>query len=188
MNKKLSFFFFILVLSLEALASGDGHGGGHGGHVPTAKDLIAPAFNFIVLFGFLLFKIKKPLKQHFEMKAKKVSEVLDRAQVKSKEAQVLFDLNTKKMKEVDQEVANIQKSAEEDARKFALDCEKEAKDKTEKIKNEAIGRVEAEKRALINQLNKELVDDVILKSKKMITTDSNIKKDLTTKVVKEINQ
>jgi F0F1-type ATP synthase membrane subunit b/b' len=187
MNKKLIFFFFIFVLSFKALASGDAHSA-HGGHVPSAKDLIAPAFNFIVLFGFLLFKIKKPLKQHFEMKAKKVSEILDRAQVKSKEAQVLFDLNTKKMKEVDQEVVNIQKSAEEDERKFALECEKEAKEKTEKIKHEAIGRVEAEKRALINQLNKELVDDVILKSKKMITTDSNIKKDLTSKVVKEINQ
>jgi F0F1-type ATP synthase membrane subunit b/b' len=184
MNKKSFVLLTTLLLSLEALASGDSHGG----HVPSPKDLIAPAFNFIVLFGFLIFKIKKPLKQHFEMKAKKVSEVLDRAQVKSKEAQVLFDLNTKKMKEVDQEVANIQKSAEDDARKFAQECDKEAKDKTEKIKNEAIGRVEAEKRALINQLNKELVDDVILKSKKMITTDSNIKKDLTSKVVKEINQ
>ncbi|MFZ4712897.1 MAG: hypothetical protein ACOYL6_04250 [Bacteriovoracaceae bacterium] len=189
MLRKFKIALFVLVIAISALAEehGGGHGA-HGGHIPSAKDLIAPAFNFIVLFGFLLWKLKAPMQKYFTTKAKKVSEILDRAQVKSKEAQVLFDLNTRKNKDVEQEAANIQKNAEEDAKKFALECDKEAKDKTEKIRSEAIGRVEAEKKALINQLNKELIDEVIMKSKKMITTDANIKKDLTNKVVKEIVQ
>lgn len=186
---KTALIVFFIAATAYANEHGGGHGGGaHGGHAPSPKDLIAPAFNFIVLFGFLLYKIKGPMADFFNTKAKKVSEVLDRAQVKSKEAQVLYDLNNKKVKDVEQEAANIQKTAEEDARRYAIECDKEAKDKTEKIRAEAFGRVEAEKRAMINQLNKELIDEVIMKSKKMIATDTNIKKDLTNKVVKEIVQ
>ena len=180
----LKFAFIFTLLIADVMAAGDAHGGHH----PTMKDLIAPTFNFVILFGFLLYKIKAPMKSFFDTKSKKISEILDRAQVKSKEAQVLFDLNTRKVKEADHDAANILKAAEEDAKKFAQDCDREAKDKTEKLKSEAFNRVEAEKKVMINQLNKELVDEVILKSKKIIATDNKVKTDLTTKAVKEIAQ
>lgn len=176
--KKLAIILALLAFNVYASSEAEHHG--------SPKDLIAPAVNFFLLFGFLIYKIKGPLAKFFDEKSKKISEVLDRAQVKSKEAQVLFDINTKKINDVENEVNSILKNADEDVRKFSRDTEKETHEKTEKLKSEAVLRIEAERKNFLNKLNQELVDDVVSKAKGFINNDITMKKDLTNKMVKEI--
>lgn len=185
------FFFFTLIFStfkVWAETHGGGHAAGAEAHHPGMGSLIAPAFNFVVLFGFILYKSKAPMKKAFEQKAKKISEVLDRAGVKAKEAQVLLDLNNKKLSDVDHEAATIMKNTEEDVKRLALDSERDIKDKTEKMKSEAIARVEAEKKNMISELNKELINDVMKKTKALITSNSAVQKSLNQKMAQEIRQ
>lgn len=180
------FAIILALLAYNVYASSEGGHGAQAEHHGSPMDLIAPAVNFFILFGFLIYKLKGPLAKFFDEKSKKISEVLDRAQVKSKEAQVLFDINTKKMNDVENEVSAISKNAEDDIKKFSKDIEKETQDKTEKLKSEAVQRIEAERKNFLNKLNQELVDDVVLKAKGFINNDLNMKKDLTNKMVKEI--
>lgn len=189
MSSVILFFFTLIFSTFKVWA--ETHGGGHaagGEHHVGPESLIAPAFNFIVLFGFIIYKIKAPMKNAFEQKAKKISEILDRAGVKAKEAQVLLDINNKKLTEVDNEAAAIMKNTEEDAKKLAADSEHDIKEKTEKLKAEAISRVETEKKNMISDLNKELINDVMKKTKGLISSNSVVQKTLNQKMAQEIRQ
>lgn len=184
---KLSYIISLFFFAVSAWANT--HGGEHSEvHHVGPGSLIAPAFNFIVLFGFIIYKIKAPMKKAFEQKSKKVSEILDRAAVKAKEAQVLLDVNTKKLSDVDNEIITIMKNIEDDSRKLAQESERDLKDKTEKLKAEAISRVEAEKKNMISELNRELVNDVMKKTKDLIVSNKTIQNSLNQKMAKEIGQ
>lgn len=180
-------FFFITLVFTTFKVWAEGHGGEAHAHVGPGS-LIAPAFNFIVLFSFIIYKAKIPMKKSFEQKAKRISEILDRAGVKAKEAQVLLDISNKKLSDIDHETAAIMKNTEEDARKMAADSEKDIKEKTEKLKAEAIIRVETEKKNMISDLNKELINDVMKKTKGLITSNSAVQKSLNQKMAQEIRQ
>lgn len=184
MSSAILFLFGLLFSTFKVWA--EGHGEAH--HHAGVSSLIAPAFNFIVLFGFIIYKAKAPMKKAFEQKSKKISEVLDRAGVKAKEAQVLMETNNRKLSEVDNEAALIMKNAEDDVKKLAHESEKEIKDKTEKLKSEAISRVEAEKKGMISDLNKELINDMMKKTKNLITSNAATQKSLNQKMAQEIRQ
>ena len=66
----MSKLIYIAAISLNAnflVAAGSG---GHG----SISDLVFPAINALIFFGFLIFKLKKPTAQMFEDSAKKIKE------------------------------------------------------------------------------------------------------------------
>lgn len=165
-------FIFLNLLIANCFASGDTH------HQATISSLIFPYVNFIVLFGFIGIKLKNPLISFFNQKSKKISEILDRANVKSKEAQVLYDINNKKMSEIIGETNQIVKVAEEDAKKIEIESEHSFKEKQEKLRSEAMNRVEAERAGMISNLNKELINSVIGQTKQKIVNDKDLRTSL----------
>ncbi len=158
------FFCAIATLSVEALAAGNG---GHG----SVSDLLAPLVNVMLLGGFLCWKLKKPLSDYFTKQADEISNTLERASLKSKEAEVMLQAQIKKMTNVENETKEIIKQAQVDVKNFEKIYSREIEEKAGKLKVDATAKIEAERKLLINQLNAKLLDEVIAKAKSSIKSD-----------------
>ena len=72
--------YLIFGLSLiEGAISAEHGAAAHHGHV---SDLLAPLVNVVVLVGFLVWKLKKPLSDMFTKQAEEISNLLERASLK----------------------------------------------------------------------------------------------------------
>src|SRR5665647_1536707 len=101
--------FVIFALGFVATAFANEGGGEHHGSIP---DLIAPAINVGILLGFLGWKIKGPLKGHFVAKSNQVSTTLERASYKSKEAQIMLEVEERKIAGLTNEIKSLNQQAE----------------------------------------------------------------------------
>jgi F-type H+-transporting ATPase subunit b len=118
----------ILILSLTTLSAFAAGNGGHG----SVTDLIAPAINFFILFGFLAFKLKGPAREHFTNKAKNIKETIERASQKSQQAEAKMKEQKDKMNNLDNAKKEILASAENEANDFANRNKKETTERIEK--------------------------------------------------------
>lgn len=173
------FFCAIAALSGEALAAGNG---GHG----SVTDLIAPLVNVLLLGGFLVWKLKKPLSDYFTKQADEISNTLERASLKSKEAEVMLQAQVKKMANVDSEAKEIVKQAQSDVKTFEKSYTREMEEKAGKLKIDATAKIEAERKLLINQLNSQLLDQVIAKAKTSIKSNKAQQSQISNKMLGEM--
>jgi len=144
-------------------------GGASHGHI---TDLIAPAVNFFLLFGFIAFKMKKPLSDMFTKKATDVQELYDEAEEKNKEAQIKLDMYEKKMDQIESEKGEILKAAQRDSMDFEKTSQRETEAVIEKMKKDTDLKIESEKKQMIKTLSMGLIDQVINKAKESIKSDS----------------
>ena len=70
--------FLLATSSLYAGGNGETH----------LSDLMRPAINFLILAGFLVFKLRNPVKEMFDKNALLVKETYDFAEGKNKEAEI----------------------------------------------------------------------------------------------------
>lgn len=175
-----AYFVFALTVAGKALAAGNSHGDHHA----SITDLIAPAVNVAIIVSFLVWKLKGPLTEMFNKKAADVSSTIERANIKSKEAQVMLDAQTKKMGHLDQDVKEIFNSAEKEVQNYEKNLAHETEEKTRKLKSDANLKIEASKKALVEELNAEILDQVIAKTKSTIKTN----KDFQTKASNKLLQ
>jgi len=143
--------------------------GGHG----SVTDLIAPLVNVLLLAGFLIWKLKKPLSDYFTKQADEISNTLERASLKSKEAEVMLQAQMKKMAAVESETKEIVKQAQVDLKNYEKNYTREIEEKAGKLKMDATSKIEAERKLLINNLNSQLLDEVIAKAKSSIKTNKD---------------
>jgi F0F1-type ATP synthase membrane subunit b/b' len=158
------------------------YGAGNGGHGSVA-DLVAPAFNVIVLAGFLVWKLKGPLKDHFNAKSEEVANTLERASLKSKEAQLMLENQQRKMANLENEVKAIHGQSETDVLLFEKNMSKELEDKSHKLKLDANNKIQADKKAMLDELNNQLLDEVITKTKSTIKTNKDYQSKVSTKLL-----
>jgi F0F1-type ATP synthase membrane subunit b/b' len=173
-----AYAFFAIGMASKAWSSG---GEAHHGSV---LDLIAPAFNVAVLVGFLVWKLKKPLHDHFTQMSENISNTLERASLKSKEAHMMLENEKRKQSGLAAEVNNIHQQAESDVSAFEKDLSKETDEKTQKLKIDANLKIQADKKELIDSLNVQLLDQVISKAKQTIKTNKEFQEKASTKLLK----
>jgi F0F1-type ATP synthase membrane subunit b/b' len=173
MNSFLSFTVLFVLISGQALAAGQADGG-HG----SPKDLIAPAVNLFILFSVLIWKLKKPLSIHFTAKSDEVSSTLERASLKSQEAQMMLEMEERKKKNLDGEIKRIWSQVESDIASYEKTTTREVEEKIHKLKIDANSKILADKKDMLDKLNQELLDQVLSKAKYTIKTN----KDYQTKV------
>lgn len=154
-----------LIISSSAFASG-----GEQGHV---SDLFAPFINVIILMSLLIWKLKGPITSFFDNKSNQVSEVLERASVKAKEAEMMMQMQQQKAQGLEAELNKINTEATTSIEKFRHDYALEIEDRVKKIKEDAVQKIEAEKKQMFDQVNSLLLDEVISKSKQLIKSDEN---------------
>jgi F0F1-type ATP synthase membrane subunit b/b' len=164
-----AYAFLALGISKAYAASG-----GHGG---SLLDLIAPSVNVGLLLGFLAWKLKGPLKDYFVKQSKEVGNTLERANLKSKEAKMMLEGEERKMAKA------IHQQAETDVLVFEKNISKETEDKTHKLKSDANSKIQADKKALMDNLNAELLNQVIKKTKSTIKTNKDYQNKVSTKLL-----
>lgn len=173
-----------LLIFLTSVTSVYAAGGGHASGDIT--DLIAPAVNVAILVGFLVYKLKSPLKNHYESKSTNVTETLERASTKAKEAKLKLEMHQKKLYAVEDERTEILTNAQKQVEDFEKNYKKEIIDKTEKLKADAAAKVEFEKNTLIQNLNEEFVEKMIAKVKSDVASDGSKQKKVTQNMISQL--
>lgn len=166
--KKYFAVFFCLVLTTQVYASGSG---GHG----SVADLIAPLVNVLILVSALVWFLKEPLRKYFTQFSEDISHSLERANLKSKEAQVMLEVQKRKMDNLNSEVSDIKNKADQSISDFEKKYQKEVEDKVFKLKEDANLKIEAEKRNVVEELNNKILKEVIAKTKSTITQSNEYK-------------
>lgn len=169
--------YAILVLNIANSYAAEG---GHG----SPKDLIAPTVNVVILLGALIWKLKGPLKNYFVSKAEDVANTLERANLKSKEAQIMLDGESRKLANLENEIKTIHQDASNDVLNFEKNLSKETEEKTHKLKADANLKIQADKKAVMDALNTELLNAVISKTKTTIKTNKDYQNQVSTKLLK----
>jgi F0F1-type ATP synthase membrane subunit b/b' len=178
MRSWIAYSFLALSFNSLALAAGQADGG-HG----SPKDLIAPAVNVFILFAVLIWKLKKPLSQHFDTKSQEVAHTLERANLKSQEAQMMLEMEANKLAHLEQDLKKIQQQAEADILVFEKNVSREVEEKTHKLKIDANSKIQADKKSIMDELNIQLLDQVLNKTKSTIKTNKDYQTKVTTKLL-----
>lgn len=168
---------YVLLSSAAAFASGDG------GHHGSATDLIAPAVNVAILVGFLVWKLKKPLNDMFTKKSEDITNTLERASLKSKEAQMMLENEQRKINNLSTEMKNLSDQSEADVKAYEKSLSRETEEKIQKMKADATSKIAADKKAIMDELNAELLNQVIAKTKSTIKTNKDFQSKASNKLL-----
>ncbi len=172
----------IVLMTLVSTAQAAGSGAGHG----SVADLMWPAINFVLLASFLVWKIKKPLRDMFEKNANDVKYLFEHAEKKDKEATIKLAALQEKMGNLEGEKNKILKSAEKEADDFISRSEKESKDYLRRLEMDSDSKLEYEKTSRVAELEETLVDEVISKAKCKIGSDKSLSDKVTKKLITQI--
>lgn len=168
-------YAFIALSISKVYAAGGGHG--------SLSDLIAPTVNVAILLGVLVWKLKGPLKNYFVNKSQEVANTLERANLKSKEAQIMLEGEERKMNNLQTEIKAIQQQSETEVLVYEKNLSKETEDKTHKLKADANLKIQADKKAMLDELNTELLNEVIAKTKSTIKTNKDYQNKVSNKLL-----
>lgn len=156
----------------------------HGGHhAPSITSLIAPAFNVAVLFGVLIYVAKDKLKGYFVSHSENISNTLNRADIKAKEAKSMLENQQNKMASLAADIKSIQVESETDVVVYEKNLAKETEDKIAKLKVDANSKVVADKKQMIDELNAELLEQVIKKTKSTIKDNKDFQAKVSSKML-----
>jgi F0F1-type ATP synthase membrane subunit b/b' len=170
--------YAFLSLGLVTKAWGAG-AGGHG----EITDLIAPAVNVFVLFAALIYATKGKMKNYFDKKADDVANTVERADIKAKEAKMMLETQQRKMANLEAEMKNIHQQAETDVMTYEKNLSKETEDKISKLKHDASSKIAADKKLIMDELNAELLEQVIAKTKTTIKSNKDYQSKVSTKML-----
>ncbi len=171
----------VLLSASSAFAAGGGHGG-------SITDLIAPAINVTILLGVLAWKIKGPLSEHFKEKSQEVANTIERADIKSKEAHIMLENEKRKLATVDSEVATIKQQSEQEVAMYEKNLSRDTEEKTHKLKVDAESKINADKKAVMDQISSELLAQVIAKTKSTIKGNKDYQNKVSDKLLSGLKQ
>lgn len=169
-----------LIISNITLAAGGEY---HGGHL---KDLLVPAINFTIVFGFMAWKIIPMMKNSFVEKADSVKDLVEFAAKKDAKAQQELSASKSKLDNIENEKETIITNAKKDGERFEENFVSEIKASMEKMEKDSEHKLESEKKMMLKNLNESLLDEVISKTKNKIHSDSNLSNKATSNLISRL--
>jgi F0F1-type ATP synthase membrane subunit b/b' len=158
-----------------------------GHHEPSVFDLKYSTLNFVVLFGFLGWKLKKPLSDMFAKKAEDIKTLMGSAEKQSNDAEERLAQFKLKIKNLDSEVVQINAEYDSDAVNFAKFQHEETQTSIARMKRDIENKLEGEKKELLDDLNHEMISKVIGNAKNTIAKSPEHRKNATQKIMTELN-
>jgi F0F1-type ATP synthase membrane subunit b/b' len=168
----------LFLLTGAAYAAGDGHAG--------PSSLIPAAVNLIILFGAITYFTKDTIVGFFNDKSKSTQDMIERASVKAKEAKLMMEVQQKKINGADAEIQSLGKDVEDVLTSFDSNYSKEVSERIQNLKEDAGQKIEAEKNELLNELNSNLLDEVLSKTKMSLRNDKSLNADATKRIIEGI--
>lgn len=149
-------------------------------------DLVAPFTNVIILVGLIIYLTRNTIKSFFSNKSKSIKDMMERAAVKAKEAEVMLQAQEKKIKALDAEINKLNKEAEEELVEFEKKYKVEVENRIQKLKEDAGQKINSEKAELLNQLNSRLIEEVLEKTRNKLRGDSSLSENATKNLLEEL--
>ena len=177
---RTSFLILCIAGMNVAMASSESHG------EASIKDLFYPILNFSIFAALIIWKAKGPISKAFTDNSKKIAELFTVAEKKDKEAEIKFSEYQKKIGEVESICDRIIEGADVEAKTYAVNKEKEIKEKIERYGKDAEVRVNTEKDVLIREVNESLLNEVIVGAKNKINNDPQSRTKVTSKLMSSI--
>jgi F-type H+-transporting ATPase subunit b len=181
MKTLMKYSFMFAALSASAIAN---ESGAH--HEPSITDLAYPAINFIVLVGFLIWKLKKPVVEMFNKKESEVRSLMNSAEEKSKLAKERLSSLEAKMKNLDSEISKIKSDYESDVANFSKTQSVETQATIARVKRDLENKIEGERNGMVEKINQDLINKVIEKTQETIKGNADMKSRATSKIVAEL--
>ncbi|MCK5882435.1 MAG: hypothetical protein KAG61_02005 [Bacteriovoracaceae bacterium] len=171
--------WFLLFVPAAALAAGSG-GAEHG---PSVIDVLWPAFNFCLLFGFLGWKMWKPLSRSFTRNAEAVEETYVQAEKDSNDAAARIEDVQSKMNSFNSVKEGLVNELKDELSEFNVKSNEETKNQIGRMKSDNVLKIDYEKLQLTQELNTEVVDQIIAKTKETIADNAKLRSDVTGKLL-----
>lgn len=161
-------------------------GGEDTSHVSSISDLFWPTFNFVLLFSFFIWKLKKPILQFFSNNSDEVKYLFDYAEEKNKEASLKLEMYEGKLKSLPVEIKKIKNSAELDLGRFEEITGEETGDQMAKLEKNSFEKMTSEKNNAIKKIGKELLEAIVTKTKNKIEKDKGLQDKAVKKIMSKI--
>ena len=181
MKSKLATSFMLMTASTVAFAAG-----GSAGHEPSIKDLLYPAINFTLYAGGAIYLLKPILKNLFDKQADDVVSLMNSAEERSRDAKAKLATAESKLATLDSEVTRLKSEYKKFTEDFRANASSETKALIERTGKDNATKIEGEKKALIEELNEELLNSVIAKTKNTINSNASLKANATKNIVSEL--
>jgi F-type H+-transporting ATPase subunit b len=162
--------YWLILFPTIAFAAGDGHG--------SPLDLIPPFINFILLFGFIIYKIKKPLGDFFVKKSHGIEETLKRAELKSHESKSLFELASKRLSSLPSEMSKLEAEVESETNQIIKGLKAEAEETKKKQETDLQRRIEAERNQKIKLLELNFLNEAMASVKSKLKNNSQMRSEI----------
>lgn len=163
----------LLLLSGTAFAAGDG-----------PSSLISAGVNVVLFLGMLAFILSKKLPSFFSAKSENISEMINRAASKAKEAQMMMEAQKEKTSGLDSEISKLKEDSEKIISEYEKNYVSEVTERIAKLKEDADQKIDAEKAEMLNELNSNLLDLVINNAKEQIKSNEALANSATENIVK----
>ncbi len=181
-TKKIRFFFLVnsaLLCSL-AVASETAEE-----HVPSVFDLKWAAVNFIILFSFLIYKLRAPIAKAFKERKEHIEALFNHAAEKHKDAEMKLEIYEGKLNLLDEQNKKVMDDAKTDITKFEQESHEERARMVERINRDAKDKIAIEQQQIMRLLSDELMAAVVAKTKSKIDQSKELKGSLGASLLKK---
>lgn len=151
------------------------------------SSLILPALNFGAVAIFLVFVLRKPMRNFFNKNAEDVVQLYYHAEEKEKEAEIKLNMYKAKLKNLASEKNKIKEMGQKEIEEFEKKTKEETALQLSKLDEDAKSKMDYEMTMMMRELNESLLDEVISKTKATVTGDSSMKSTITHRLSNEVN-
>ena len=155
----MKLFFILLILSAESFAAGDG----------SVSDLIWPAINFCVLFGFLFFKMKKPVSDGYKNLAKEFEQKFNSAKLAEEKANEYLREQKSSNENANNTLGEMDLEHKENVAVQTKVLESEYDQKTKKLYSDFENKLVSERKKVESQISSNLLESIIKKTSSTIS-------------------
>lgn len=168
------------ILSFDVFSAGNTSG--HG----SPMDLIPAFINFTILFVVLFKLLKKPVSEFFKTKHSEIKSLVEAASIKAQDAQRMLEDQKKKTSNLENELLEIEKDSNNLIDNFQETYKVEVSERIERLKEDTQSKINAEKKAGFDDLNKELLNEVVAQAKNKIKADKSLNKEASDRILEGI--
>jgi F-type H+-transporting ATPase subunit b len=162
------------------------HAASKGTHHASIKDLMWPAINFSILFGFIGWKLKGALKTYFKNNADLVKELFEKAKNSHAGAKNLKDEFQSKIANLSVVEDKVMKGTITDVLRFKQESTKDTDERIERLRQDSVNRIEHEKVSGLREIEKDLVENVIGATKDKVNSDSDFRRKVSENLLNQI--
>lgn len=146
---------------------------------------LIPAFvNVSILLVALVYLLKDKTRVFFSDKSVAISDMINRASAKAKEAEEMMAIQKSKISNVDEEIKLLKIENEKLLATFESNYTKDVQGRIAKLEEDTKSKVEAEKAEMLSEINANLLDLVINNAKDKIKANTSLSEKATANLIK----